>query len=93
MLWLLSKGEMLSSCLYSLCPKPESHGNSCTHVCVCVSVCACDCVCVCVTWRGFKVPEAKPRVKMARSEESPLLGKQDKTTSPNVKTLTPCPSL
>ncbi len=44
----------------------------------------CVCVCVCVSWRGFKVPQAKPRVKMAGPENSLLLGKQDKTTSPNV---------
>lgn len=43
-----------------------------------------QCVCVCVSWRGFKLPQAKPRVKMAGLENSLLLGKQDKTTSPTV---------
>ena len=39
--------------------------------------------CVCVLWRRYKLPEAKPGVKMAGPENSLLLGKQDKTTSPN----------
>lgn len=48
------------------------------YVCVCMRAR----VSVCVVER--EVPQAKPRVKMAGPENSLLLGKQDKTTSPNV---------
>lgn len=54
------------------------------RMCVYVRVCVCmrARVSVCVVER--EVPQAKPRVKMAGPENSLLLGKQDKTTSPNV---------